>query len=88
MNAAHKDGARINVGQLREVFINHKKLLIPWMKKFYSKVYQYAFVYLAEAFKRFFYFGMLRKQWLGKYSRFNKKCKSDSFTVDSCRKLI
>ncbi|NES01977.1 MAG: hypothetical protein F6K22_03525 [Okeania sp. SIO2F4] len=46
-----------------------------------SKVYQYAFINLGEAFKRFF-------QGFGKYPRFNKKGKSDSFTINNCGKSI
>ena len=51
------------------------------MKKLSSRVYQYAFIHLAEAFKRFF-------QGLGKYPRFKKKGKSDSLTIDNCSKPI
>ncbi len=58
------------------------------MKKLSSRVHQYVFIHLAEAFKRFFAFGMLRKQGLGKYPRFKKKGKSDSWTIDNCGKPI
>ncbi|WP_210407234.1 RNA-guided endonuclease TnpB family protein, partial [Hydrocoleum sp. CS-953] len=57
------------------------KPLIPWMQKLSSRVYQYAFRNLGEAFKRFF-------QGLGKHPRFKKKGKHDSFTIDNCGKPI
>ncbi|WP_287528219.1 transposase, partial [Okeania sp. SIO2C2] len=95
--------------KLREVFTNHTKPLYPWMKSLSSRVDQYAFpteccanINLGEAFKRFFSCGMLpygmlrkRKQGLGKYPRFKKKGRSDSFptecyanTIDNCGKPI
>ncbi|MGB3514755.1 MAG: transposase [Microcoleaceae cyanobacterium] len=80
-NAAYKDGYKPNGRRLREVFTNHTKPLYPWMKNLSSKVYQYAFINLGEAFKRFF-------QGLGKYPRFKKKGRSDSFTIDNCGKPI
>ncbi|NEP80449.1 MAG: transposase [Okeania sp. SIO3B3] len=80
-NAAYIDGYKPNPRKLREVFTNHTKPLYPWMKNLSSKVYQYAFINLGEAFKRFF-------QGLGKRPRFKKKGKSDSFTIDNCGKPI
>nr|WP_293097054.1 transposase [Okeania sp. SIO2F4] len=80
-NALYKDGYKPNIRKLREVFTNHTKPLYPWMKNLSSKVYQYAFINLGEAFKRFF-------KGLGKYPKFKKKGKSDSFTIDNCGKLI
>ncbi|WP_240039056.1 helix-turn-helix domain-containing protein, partial [Okeania hirsuta] len=80
-NAAYTDGYKPNARKLREVFTNHTKPLYPWMKNLSSKVYQYAFINLGEAFKRFF-------QGLGKRPRFKKKGKSDSFTIDNCGKPI
>ena len=91
-NAAYKHGYKPNVsfpsecyanGMLRkrkliEVFTNHTKPLRPWMKNLSSRVYQYAFINLGEAFKRFF-------QGLGKYPKFKKKGSSDSFTIDNYR---
>nr|WP_237397026.1 hypothetical protein [Okeania sp. KiyG1] len=78
-NAAYIDGYKPNAScgmlrkrKLREVFTNHTKPLYPWMKNLSSKVYQYAFINLGEAFKRFF-------QGLGKRPRFKKKGKHDSF---------
>ncbi len=80
-NAAYRDGYKPNIRRLRKVFTNHTKPLIPWMKKLSSRVYQYAFMHLGEAFKRFF-------QGLSRYPRFKKKGKSDSFTIDNCGKPI
>ena len=80
-NAAYRDGYQPNARKLREVFTNHTKLLYPWMKNLSSRVYQYAFINLGEAFKRFF-------QGLGKHPRFKKKGRSDSFTIDNCGKPI
>ncbi|MDY7007443.1 MAG: RNA-guided endonuclease TnpB family protein [Cyanobacteriota bacterium] len=80
-NAAYTDGYKPNPRKLREVFTNHTKPLYPWMKNLSSKVYQYAFINLGEAFKRFF-------QGLGKRPRFKKKGKHDSFTIDNCGKPI
>ncbi|RQH29329.1 transposase [Okeania hirsuta] len=80
-NAAYKDGYKPNIRRLREVFTNHTKPLYPWMKNLSSKVYQYAFINLGEAFKRFF-------KGLGKYPKFKKKGRSDSFTIDNCGKPI
>ena len=80
-NAAYRDGYKPNVRKLREVFTNHTKPLYPWMKNLSSKVYQYAFINLGEAFKRFF-------QGLGKRPRFKKKGKHDSFTIDNSGKPI
>ncbi|WP_237395781.1 transposase [Okeania sp. KiyG1] len=80
-NAAYRDGYQPNARKLREVFTNHTKPLYPWMKSLSSKVYQYALINLGEAFKRFF-------QGLGKYPRFKKKGKHDSFTIDNFGKPI
>ncbi|MEM1171673.1 MAG: RNA-guided endonuclease TnpB family protein [Cyanobacteria bacterium P01_H01_bin.35] len=87
-NAAYSAGYKPNIRKLRKVFTNHTKPLYPWMKSLSSRVYQYAFINLGEAFKRFF-------QGLGKHPRFKKKGKSDSFpsecfanTIDNCGKPI
>ena len=80
-NASYKDGYKPSARKLREVFTNHTKPLYPWMKKLSSRVYQYAFLNLGEAFKRFF-------KGLGKHPRFKKKARSNSFTIDNCGKPI
>ena len=53
-NAAYKAGEKPNIRIIREVFINHTKPLYPWMKNLSSKVYQYAFINLGEAFTHVF----------------------------------
>nr|WP_293106769.1 transposase [Okeania sp. SIO2F4] len=80
-NQAYVDGYKPNGHKLREVFTNHTKPLYPWMKNLSSRVYQYAFINLGEAFKRFF-------QGLAKHPRFKKKGKHNSFTIDNCGKPI
>jgi len=51
------------------------------MNELSSKVYQYAFIALADAFKRFF-------KKLGQYPKFKKKGLNDSFTIDNSGKPI
>ena len=85
-NAAYRDGCKPNTRKLKEVFTNNTKPLYLWMKNLSYRVYQYAFINLGEAFKRFFSFGMLRKQGLSQHPRFKNKGKHDSFTIDNCGK--
>uniref|UniRef100_UPI00003C9E9B RNA-guided endonuclease InsQ/TnpB family protein n=1 Tax=Trichodesmium erythraeum TaxID=1206 RepID=UPI00003C9E9B len=85
-NAAYRDGCKPNTRKLKEVFTNNTKPLYLWMKNLSYRVYQYAFINLGEAFKRFFSFGMLRKQGLSQHPRFKNKGKHDSFTIDNCEK--
>lgn len=73
---AYKEGLKVRVGILKKLFTNHVKSQYPWMSELSSKVYQYAFINLGDAFKRFF-----SKQ--GGYPKFNKKGRSDSFTIDN-----
>ena len=80
-NQAYKDGYKPNARKLREVFTLHTKPMNPWMKNLSSRVYQYVFINLGEAFKKFF-------QGLGKHPKFKKKGRSDSFTIDNCGKPI
>ncbi|NET15101.1 MAG: IS200/IS605 family element transposase accessory protein TnpB [Okeania sp. SIO1H6] len=73
---AYEEGYKPNGRKLREVFTNHTKPLYPWMKTLSSIVYKYAFNDLDNAFRRFF-------KGLGKYPRFKKKGKNDSFSLDN-----
>lgn len=73
---AYKDGLKPSMGTLKKFFTNHVKPQYQWMNELSSKVYQYAFINLGEAFKRFF----AKK---GKYPRFKNKGKADSFTIDN-----
>merc|ERR1712131_484188 len=80
-NVAYRDSYKPNARKLKEVFTNHTKPLYLWMKNLSSRAYQYPFINLGEAFKRFF-------QGLGKRPSFKKKGRSDSFTIDNCGKPI
>ncbi len=73
---AYKDGLKPSVGMLKKFFTNHVKPQYQWMNELSSKVYQYAFINLGEAIARFF-------SKKGKYPRFKKKGKADSFTIDN-----
>lgn len=80
-NEAYSQGLKPSVGSLKKLFTNHVKPTFPWMSKLSSKVYQYAFINLGEAFLRFF-------KKLGGRPNFKKKGKDDSFTVDNSGKVI
>ena len=74
---AYSEGIKLNKSQLRKFYTNHVKPLYPWQSSLSSKIYQYAFIDLDEAYKRFF-------KGLAKYPRFKKKGKSrNSFTLDA-----
>ncbi|AOX00404.1 transposase [Moorena producens PAL-8-15-08-1] len=78
---AYNEGLKPNIKTLKRLFTNHVKPEYPWMRELSSKVYQYAFINLGEAFKRFF------KGW-GKYPRFKCKGKNDRFTIDNSGRPI
>ncbi len=79
---AYAEGIKLNKSQLRKFYTNHVKPLYPWQSSLSSKIYQYAFIDLDEAYKRFF-------KGLAKYPRFKKKGKSrNSFTLDASGKPI
>src|SRR5919202_6806634 len=73
---AYKEGLKPSVQVLKKVFTNYVKPQFTWMSKLSSKVYQYAFINLGDAFKRFF-------KKLGEYPKFKKKGRHDSFTIDN-----
>ena len=73
---AYKAGLKPNASKLRKLFTNHVKPQFPWMSELSSKVYQYAFRALSDAFDRFF-------KKLAKYPKFKKKYHHDSFTLDN-----
>jgi putative transposase len=75
-NEAYKEGLKPSVQALKKVFTNHVKPQFVWMSELSSKVYQYAFINLRDAFKRFF-------KKLGGYPKFKKKGRHDSFTIDN-----
>ncbi len=72
-----KVGLKPNATILKKLFTNHVKPNFPWMKEVSSRVYQYAFINLQEAFTRFF-------KKLAESPRFKKKYNSDSFGLDNC----
>ncbi len=79
---AYSEGIKLNKAQLRKYYTNYVKPLYPWQSKLSSRIYQYVFIDLEEAYKRFF-------KGTAKYPRFKKKGKShNSFTIDAGGKPI
>lgn len=78
---ADRSGLKPNANKLKKLFTNHVKPQYEWMGKLSSRVYQYVFINLGEAFSRFF-------KKLGSYPRFKKKGRHDSFTLDNCGRAI
>jgi putative transposase len=77
----YKQGMKPGANTLKKLFTNHVKPQFPWMSFLSSRVYQYAFISLGDAFKRFF-------KKLGGYPKFKRKGLHDSFTIDNCGKFI
>ena len=68
--------------QLRKYYTNYVKPNYPWQSSLSSKIYQYVFINLDQAYKRFF-------NGIAQYPRFKKKGRSkDSFTIDASGKPI
>lgn len=80
-NEAYADGLKPNANKLKKLFTNHVKPQYKWMSQLSSRVYQYAFINLGEAYSRFF-------KGLAARPRFKKKGIHDSFTIDNCGKSI
>ncbi len=80
-NEAYKAGLKPSANKLKKFYTNHVKPQYPWMKNLSSKVYQFAFMHLGEAFNRFF-------QGKAKHPRFKKKGKNDSFTMDNSGQVM
>jgi len=78
---AYKQGLKPNTGTLKKLFTNHVLPHYPWMKQLSSRVYQYAFMNLQDAFTKFF-------KKLADYPRFKKKYQGDSFGLDNSGKPI
>ena len=79
---AYQQGIFLNKSQLRKYYTNYVKPNFPWQSSLSSRIYQYVFIDLDEAYKRFF-------KGVAKYPRFKKKGKSsNSFTIDAGGKLI
>ncbi len=78
----YHEGIKLNKSQLRKFYTNYVKPLYPWQSQLSSRIYQYTFIDLDEAYKRFF-------QGIAKYPQFKKKGLSrNSFTIDSGGKPI
>ncbi len=79
---AYKEDIRLNKSQLRKYYTNYVKPKFPWQSSLSSRIYQYVFIDLDEAYKRFF-------KGIAKHPRFKKKGKSsNSFTIDAGGKPI
>jgi putative transposase len=74
-------GLKPSAHALKKLFTNHVKPQFSWMSELSSRVYQYAFISLGDAFKRFF-------KKLGGYPKFKRKGLNDNFTIDNCGKPI
>ncbi|NES25860.1 MAG: IS200/IS605 family element transposase accessory protein TnpB, partial [Symploca sp. SIO3E6] len=80
-NEAYEAGLKPSANKLKKFYTHHVKPLYPWMKTLSSRVYQFAFLQLGEAFSRFF-------QGLAEHPKFKKKGKNDSFTLDHGGKVM
>ena len=77
----YQEGLKPSANTLKKLFTNYVKPQFLWMSTLSSRVYQYAFISLGDAFKRFF-------KKLGGYPKFKRKGVHDSFTIDNCGKPI
>ncbi|MDT9191233.1 MAG: transposase, partial [Limnospira sp. PMC 894.15] len=77
--SAYEEGLKPNINSIKKVFTNYVKPQYPWMSELSSKVDQYAFINLGDAFKRFF-------KGISSYPKFKKKGYHDSFTLDNSGK--
>ena len=78
----YDEGIKLTKSQLRKYYTNYIKPNYPWQSTLSSKIYQYAFINLDDAYKRFY-------KGLAKYPRFKKKGRSvNSFTIDAGGKPI
>ncbi|MFY7806669.1 MAG: helix-turn-helix domain-containing protein, partial [Limnoraphis robusta] len=75
-NEAYKEGLKPSANKLKKFYTNHIKPNYPWQSTLSSRVYQFAFMHLGEAFSRFF-------QGVAKHPKFKKKGKNDSLTLDN-----
>ena len=80
-NQADEAGLKPSVNKLKKFYTHHVKPLYPWMKTLSSRVYQFAFMHLGEAFSRFF-------KGLAEHPKFKKKGRNESFTLDNCGKVM
>ncbi|NEP24388.1 MAG: IS200/IS605 family element transposase accessory protein TnpB [Moorea sp. SIO1F2] len=80
-NEAYKEGLKLSTNKLKKFYTNHVKPNYSWQYTLSSRVYQFAFRHLSEAFNRFF-------QGKAKYPRFKKKGRNDRFTIDNCGQVM
>ena len=79
---AYTEAIKLSKSQLRKYYTNYVKPNYPWQSQLSSKIYQYVFINLDNAYTRFF-------KGLAKYPKFKKKGKStNSFTLDLSGKPI
>ena len=79
---SYSEGIKLTKSQIRKYYTNYVKPNYPWQSSLSSKIYQYAFINLDDAYQRFY-------KGLAKYPRFKKKDKSiPSFTLDASGKPI
>ncbi|MDJ0687834.1 MAG: RNA-guided endonuclease TnpB family protein [Xenococcaceae cyanobacterium MO_188.B32] len=79
---AYSEGIKLNKALVRKFYTNYIKPDYPWQSQLSSRIYQYVFIDLDEAFKRFY-------RGVANYPRFKKKGKSrNSFTIDAGGKAI
>lgn len=78
----YQDGLKPTANKLKKFYTNSVKPDYPWQSQLSSRVYQYAFQELDNAFKRFF-----KLKGTG-YPKFKKKGINDSFTLDNGGKWI
>ncbi len=78
---ADQAGLKPSANKLKKFYTLHVKPQYPWMKTLSSRVYQFAFLHLGEAFSRFF-------KGLAKRPKFKKKGRHDSFTLDNCGRVM
>ncbi len=78
----YQEGLKPTANKLKKFYTNYVKPHYSWQSQLSSRVYQYAFVDLDNAFKGFF-----NIKGTG-YPKFKKKGINDSFTLDNCGKWI
>ncbi|NEP30060.1 RNA-guided endonuclease TnpB family protein [Moorena sp. SIO3B2] len=80
-NESYKAGLKPSANKLKKFYTNHVKPQYPWQSTLSSRVYQFVFMHLSEAFNRFF-------QGRAQHPKFKKKGRNDSFTLDNCGKVM
>ncbi|NEO36345.1 MAG: IS200/IS605 family element transposase accessory protein TnpB [Moorea sp. SIOASIH] len=74
-------GLKPSANKLKKFYTHHVKPQYTWQSTLSSRVYQFAFRHLGEAFSRFF-------KGIAQHPKFKKKGRNDSFTLDNCGKLM